>query len=40
MNLRSLLISLELALLAVFAVLNWAAFTAPTRLSLGFTEVR
>lgn len=39
MNLRSLSISLVLALLAVFAILNWAAFTNPTRLSLGFTEV-
>lgn len=40
MNLRSLSISSVLALLAVFAILNWAAFTAPTRLSLGFTEVQ
>jgi uncharacterized integral membrane protein len=40
MNLRSLSISLVLALLAVFAILNWAAFTTPTRLSLGFTEVQ
>lgn len=40
MNLRSLSISLVLALLAAFAVLNWAAFTTPTQLSLGFTEVQ
>jgi uncharacterized integral membrane protein len=40
MNLRSLSISLVLALLAAFAILNWAAFTTPTRLSLGFTEVQ
>jgi uncharacterized integral membrane protein len=40
MNLRSLSLSLALALVALFAVLNWAAFTAPTQLSLGFTDVQ
>ena len=40
MNLRSLSLSLALALVALFAVLNWAAFTAPTQLSLGFTDVK
>ena len=40
MNLRSLSISLALALLAVFAMLNWTAFIAPTTLSLGFATVQ
>lgn len=40
MNLRSLSISLALALLAGFALLNWTAFTAPTTLSIGFTNVQ
>ena len=40
MNLRTLLIALTLTALAVFALLNWAAFTAPTTLSLGFAEVQ
>ncbi len=40
MNLRSLLIVAALALLATFALLNWAAFTAPTTVSLVFTSVQ
>lgn len=40
MNLRSFLVVAALALLAVFALLNWAAFTAPTTLSLAFAEVQ
>lgn len=40
MNIRSVLIALALMLLAVFALLNWAAFTAPTTLSVGFAEVQ
>ena len=40
MNLRSFSISLVLALLAIFAVLNWPAFVAPTTLSIGFTSVQ
>ena len=40
MNLRSLAIVLVLALLTVFAALNWSAFTTPTELSLLFTTVR
>ncbi|MDP1690806.1 MAG: LapA family protein [Burkholderiaceae bacterium] len=40
MNLRSLVVTLALALLAAFALLNWTAFTAPTTLSLAFTEVQ
>jgi len=40
MNLRSLSISLALALLAVFAMLNWTAFITPTTLSIGFTNVQ
>src|SRR5574337_747248 len=40
MNLRTLLIALTLAALAVFALLNWAAFTAPTALTLGFADVQ
>ena len=40
MNLRSFSISLALVLLAVFTVLNWTAFIAPTTLSIGFTNVQ
>ena len=40
MNLRSFSISLVLGLLAIFAVLNWPAFVAPTTLSIGFTSVQ
>jgi uncharacterized integral membrane protein len=40
MNLRNFLVVAALALLAVFALLNWTAFTAPTMLSLAFTEVK
>ena len=40
MNLRSLLIFSILALLGVFALVNWQAFLAPTQLSLLFTEVQ
>jgi uncharacterized integral membrane protein len=40
MNLRTLVIALTLAALAVFALANWAAFTAPTALTLGFAEVQ
>lgn len=40
MNLRSFSISLVLALLAAFAVLNWPSFVAPTTLSIGFTSVQ
>lgn len=40
MNLRSLTIAVALLLLALFALLNWPAFIAPTTLSLGFTEVQ
>lgn len=40
MNLRNFLVVAALALLAVFALLNWTAFTAPTTLSLAFTEVK
>jgi uncharacterized integral membrane protein len=40
MNLRSVLIALVLIALAVFALLNWTAFTAPTTLTLGFAEVQ
>jgi uncharacterized integral membrane protein len=40
MNLRTLLIALALIALAVFALLNWSAFTAPTTLSLGFSQVQ
>lgn len=40
MKLRTLLITVTLVVLALFALLNWAAFTAPTTLSLGFAEVQ
>jgi uncharacterized integral membrane protein len=39
MYLRTLLIIFMLAMLAVFAALNWSVFTAPTPLSLGFSTV-
>jgi len=40
MNLRALSIALALLVLAVFSLLNWTAFTAPTKLSLGVAEVQ
>ena len=40
MNLRNLLVAAALALLAVFTLLNWTAFTAPTTLSLAFADVQ
>jgi uncharacterized integral membrane protein len=40
MNLRTFLIALVLVAIAAFAVVNWPAFVAPTRLSLLFTEVQ
>jgi uncharacterized integral membrane protein len=39
MYLRTLLIIFMLAILAVFATLNWSVFTAPTPLSLGFSTI-
>jgi uncharacterized integral membrane protein len=39
MNLRTLLVMLVLLAMAVFALLNWPAFMAPTSLSLGFAQV-
>ncbi|MBC7942206.1 MAG: LapA family protein [Chitinophagaceae bacterium] len=38
MKLRTVLVFLMLAAVSVFALINWAAFTAPTALSLGFYE--
>jgi len=40
MNLRSALLVLALLVLALFALLNWTAFTTPTTLSVGFAEVQ
>ena len=40
MGMRSLAAAVLLILLAVFAVANWGAFTAPTSLTLGFTSVQ
>ena len=40
MNWRTLPIALVLALLALFAMLNWGAFAAPTELNLGPTSVQ
>ena len=40
MGLRSILLIVLLALLAAFAALNWAAFTASTSLTLGFSSVQ
>jgi uncharacterized integral membrane protein len=39
MQLRTLLLVLALALTAVFAAVNWSAFTAPTRLSVVFASI-
>jgi len=39
MNIRSLTILVLLALLGVFAVVNWGTFISPTELSLVFTRV-
>lgn len=38
MKFRTVLVILMLAAVAVFALANWTAFTAPTALSLGFFE--
>ena len=40
MNLRTLSIVFALLVLAVFTLLNWSAFLAPTTLTLGFAEVQ
>lgn len=40
MNARTLAIAIALFLLAVFALLNWSAFSTPTALTLGFAEVQ
>jgi uncharacterized integral membrane protein len=40
MNARTLALAIAFFLLAVFALLNWSAFAAPTSLSLGFAEVQ
>jgi uncharacterized integral membrane protein len=40
MNLRTLTIAACLLLLAVFAMLNWSAFSSPTELSLGVARVQ
>ena len=40
MNLRTISIALALLLVAVFALLNWSAFSAPTELTLGFATVQ
>lgn len=40
MNTRTLALAIAFVLLAVFALLNWGAFSAPTALSLGFAEVQ
>lgn len=40
MGFRSILLIVLFALLAAFAALNWAAFTASTSLTLGFTSVQ
>lgn len=40
MSIRNLLIWLVIAFTALFAALNWGAFTAPTSLSLGVAQVQ
>jgi uncharacterized integral membrane protein len=39
MYLRTVLIIVVLGILAIFALINWNAFTSPTTLSVGFTTV-
>lgn len=39
MNLRAIAVVLILSLLLLFAMANWAAFSAPTTLNLGFGQV-
>jgi Na+-transporting methylmalonyl-CoA/oxaloacetate decarboxylase gamma subunit len=39
MYLRTFLIIVVVAIVGIFAVLNWGAFTSPTTLSIGFTTV-
>jgi len=40
MPLRTVLLLIVLAAIALFAALNWSAFLAPTTLSLGFAQVQ
>lgn len=40
MPLRTILLLIVLAAIAIFAALNWSAFLAPTTLSLGFAQVQ
>jgi uncharacterized integral membrane protein len=40
MPLRTVVLLIVLALVAVFAALNWSAFMAPTTLSLGIAQVQ
>lgn len=40
MNLRTFFIVLAFALLALFALLNWSAFSTPTELTLGIASVQ
>ena len=40
MPLRTIVLLVVLAAIALFAALNWRAFVAPTTLSLGFAEVQ
>ena len=40
MPLRTVVLLIVLALIALFAALNWRAFVAPTTLSLGFAQVQ
>ena len=40
MPLRTVVILVVLAAVALFAALNWSAFLAPTTLSLGFAQVQ
>jgi uncharacterized integral membrane protein len=40
MPLRTVVLLVVLALVAIFAALNWSAFVAPTTLSFGVTQVQ
>lgn len=40
MRIRTIILLIALAAIAVFAALNWSAFTTPTTLSLGVTDIQ
>lgn len=40
MRIRTIILLIAFAAIAVFAALNWSAFTTPTTLSLGVTDIQ